>query len=333
MRIKLITPSRLHFGLIDLNGTIGRIDGGLGVALKEPNIIIDVEKNHNTGFKLNLIKSPGYSISEIEQLVDNIIKSLNVENQISLTITSHIPAHNGLGSKTQLSLGISKAICLLNKIDKTPYELARLTSRSGTSRIGLSAFENGGFIVDGGHSFGNDAEKQTFLPSSASNAPPAPVIYWDEVPEDWYFIIIIPKIKHGAHGSEELDIFQKSCPIPLDEVKTISHIILMKILPSMKEKQIESFGRGIYELQHIGFKKLEIKLQDEIVSRLIEFCMEQGASGAGMSSFGPTTFAIIKGAAQAQKLKQKIVTFMKNDFEADIFITTVNNQGALVNTV
>ena len=30
--IVLNTPSRLHFGLIDMNGEIGRIDGGVGLA-------------------------------------------------------------------------------------------------------------------------------------------------------------------------------------------------------------------------------------------------------------------------------------------------------------
>ncbi|MHA1651604.1 MAG: beta-ribofuranosylaminobenzene 5'-phosphate synthase [Candidatus Helarchaeota archaeon] len=331
MKLKIVTPCRLHFGLIDLNGQIGRIDGGLGVALNEPNVIIDAEKNKSTTYNLEIHNSPGYSHAEIEELTRNLIKLLNIDDNVFLQITSNIPAHVGLGSKTQLSLAISKALCLLNNIEKTPYELARLTSRAGTSRIGLTAFERGGFIVDGGHSFGKGQQKETYLPSSASKAPPAPVLYWEPVPEDWYFVVTIPHIKRGAHGSEEIDIFQTNCPIALNDVKTICHIILMKILPSMKEKRIESFGQGIYELQSIGFKKIEVELQDEIVSQLIKFCRENGAAGSGMSSFGPTVFAIIKGLSNAQKLRQKIEKFLKNQYEADIFITNVNNTGAHIN--
>jgi len=37
MRITVQTPSRLHFGLIDLNGELGRINGSFGVALEEPS--------------------------------------------------------------------------------------------------------------------------------------------------------------------------------------------------------------------------------------------------------------------------------------------------------
>ncbi|MFX1295520.1 MAG: beta-ribofuranosylaminobenzene 5'-phosphate synthase [Promethearchaeota archaeon] len=330
MKIKIITPSRLHFGLIDLNGSIGRIDGGLGVTLNEPNIIIEAEKDHSTDYRLHITNSPGYSGAEIEELTKTIMKLLKVKNNISFKITSNIPAHIGLGSKTQLSLAISKAVCLLNNIKKSPYELAIITSRAGTSRIGLTAFERGGFIVDGGHTFGKNRQKETYLPSSASKAPPAPILYWDIIPNDWYFIIIIPQIKRGAHGFEEINIFQESCPISLEDVRIISHIILMKILPSIKEKNINAFGHGIYELQSIGFKKLEVELQEEVVSELMEFCMENGASGSGMSSFGPTTFALIKELSNAQKLKQKIEMFLNNKYKTDIFITNVNNKGAFM---
>jgi beta-ribofuranosylaminobenzene 5'-phosphate synthase len=332
MKIRIITPSRLHFSLIDLNGQIGRIDGGLGVALNQPNIIIEAQRD-NIKNKLEIVNSPGYSTEDLNELMKNILESLNLENGVSLKIDSAIPAHIGLGSKTQLSLAISKALCLLNNLEKTPYELACITSRAGTSRIGLSAFEQGGFIIDGGHSFGKGKEKETYLPSSASKAPPAPILYSDTIPDDWYFVIIVPKIKRGAHGSEEINIFQDYCPIPMSDVKTISHIILMKILPALKERRIDSFGYGIYELQHLGFKKVEIELQDEIISNLIEFCVKNGAYGSGMSSFGPTTYALIEGLSKAQQLKQKIQTFLQNECEADIFITNVNNKGAQIEVI
>jgi beta-RFAP synthase len=47
MRKEIIvkTPSRLHIGLIDLNGSIGRIDGGLGLTLAKPNFTIRVSES------------------------------------------------------------------------------------------------------------------------------------------------------------------------------------------------------------------------------------------------------------------------------------------------
>ena len=42
MRVFIKTPCRLHFSLIDLNGSLNRVDGGIGLALKKPNFTIEV---------------------------------------------------------------------------------------------------------------------------------------------------------------------------------------------------------------------------------------------------------------------------------------------------
>ncbi|MHA1264193.1 MAG: beta-ribofuranosylaminobenzene 5'-phosphate synthase [Candidatus Helarchaeota archaeon] len=331
MKVRITTPCRLHFSLIDLNGSIGRIDGGLGVALNHPNTIIEAESSPK--YKLEVINPNGYSYSDISQLTKTIIRSLQIKDNVKIKVDLGIPAHVGLGSKTQLSLAICQALCLLNGIEKKPYELALLTSRAGTSRIGLTAFEKGGFILDGGHSFGAGMEKNSFLPSSASKAPPAPILFWEPVPSDWFFVITLPHLLQGASGSKEIDIFQQKCPIPIEDVQKISHLILMKILPAIKQKQIEQFGQGIYELQQIGFKKIEINLQDKLISNLINFYLEKGAVGSGMSSFGPVSFALIKGYDNALQLQQEIENFLHKKCKADVKITNVNNKGAQVDII
>ena len=42
-RVVIQTPSRLHIGLLDLNGEIGRIDGGLGLGLLFGGRTVDVD--------------------------------------------------------------------------------------------------------------------------------------------------------------------------------------------------------------------------------------------------------------------------------------------------
>ena len=34
------SPSRLHLGLIDMNGSYGRLDGGIGLTIQDPNLIL-----------------------------------------------------------------------------------------------------------------------------------------------------------------------------------------------------------------------------------------------------------------------------------------------------
>jgi len=40
--IIITSPSRLHFALIDMNAELGRVDGGIGVALNAPPLTIEV---------------------------------------------------------------------------------------------------------------------------------------------------------------------------------------------------------------------------------------------------------------------------------------------------
>ena len=42
--VRITTPSRLHFSLLDLNGALGRIDGGFGLAIADPNFQIVAER-------------------------------------------------------------------------------------------------------------------------------------------------------------------------------------------------------------------------------------------------------------------------------------------------
>ena len=47
MKVFVKTPSRLHLGLIDLNGDLGRMFGGLGVGIDHPNVIVEAESSKN----------------------------------------------------------------------------------------------------------------------------------------------------------------------------------------------------------------------------------------------------------------------------------------------
>ena len=123
--------------------------------------------------------------------------------------------------------------------DVSLKELTKLVNRGGTSGIGWRGFEKGGFIVDAGHEFGKGKEKETFLPSSASKeANPALTIFRYPIPEHWRFVLVIPNVKKGAYGDEEISIFQSHAPILKEEVNEVSHHILMKIVPGIIKKDL-----------------------------------------------------------------------------------------------
>ena len=102
-------------------------------------------------------------------------------------------------------------------LGKSVRELAFAVKRGGTSGIGVTAFEKGGFIVDGGHRF---KDKGAFMPSAASRVPPGPVLFREDFP-DWDIVIAVPNEK-GMHDQEEIDVFKKFCPLPIEEVREVA---------------------------------------------------------------------------------------------------------------
>jgi beta-ribofuranosylaminobenzene 5'-phosphate synthase len=325
--LKITTPSRLHISLIDMNASIGRVDGGIGITLDEPVISIGAEKSDIFDEPVKkgglLLGSSNVEITGKSEHVERMRKSaallLPESAGIRIRIEKDYPSHIGLGSGTQVALAAGMAVNKIYDLGLGVYELAKNAGRGGTSGIGIAAFESGGFVLDGGHKF---SEKKAFLPSAASKLPPAPVLLRRDFP-DWDIVVAIPEQK-GASLKNEVNIFQKECPVPLREVERLSHIILMQLLPALVEEDIITFGEGINRIQEIGFKKKEVELQP-VSAKLMKVLREDGAYGAGMSSFGPTVYAFGEDAGNLKKIAQEFL-----GEKGRVFITGARNTGAKI---
>ncbi len=338
MSVLITSPSRLHFSLIDLNGELGRVDGGIGVALNEPSLKIEVSEVDN---EVELEENPKEVVSILERIRSRIEPPLRGNYRVKML--RKLPSHAGLGSQTQLSLSVAKAISVLENRNYNVVELAKLVGRGGTSGIGTAAFAKGGFILDGGHVFraseagvkeekesGNTKTKTSFLPSSASKVSPPPILFQHTMPENWFFVVAVPEVKRGAHGLEEIEIFKRYCPIKSGEVEKICRITLMRILPSVLEKDIFTFATSLTMLQKVGFKKKEVELQHGIIKELFRF-FDTHALGHGMSSFGPATYAIVEGEKRAKELAADTKAFLdEKEIRALVTYSNVDNKGSEV---
>lgn len=306
------TPSRIHITLIDLNAKIGRVDGGIGIALEEPCFKIKFEESES--FSVIADKELEERIKKIKNdFFDYFSKKKKINDNLKIEVIESYPQHIGLGSGTQLALAVAKAFAELNNIKASVRELAIATKRGGTSGIGVAAFEKGGFILDAGHS---KKEKPEFLPSSASKAKPAKVIARYDFP--WDLLIVIPKGKR-IYEKREVNIFKEYCPIKLREVRKLCHVILMKTIPSLLERDMQAFGESINEIQKIGFKKIEVSLQSKEVKKILKLCQRYSA-GAGLSSFGPSIYCI---GFDEEKIRDKVEN-------AKIIRVKPNNKGAFI---
>ncbi|MBW6518089.1 MAG: beta-ribofuranosylaminobenzene 5'-phosphate synthase [ANME-2 cluster archaeon] len=312
--IQINTPSRLHFTLIDLNAELGRVDGGAGLTLDDPSMRLSATETNEGVF----VTGTG-DLKRIKTAAEVLIPE---GKGIHIKVEQPFPAHVGLGSGTQSALAAGWCVNLVFDLGLTVREVAVKVARGGTSGIGVEAFEHGGFIVDGGHRF---ADKGAFSPSSASKVPPGPVLFRHDFP-DWPLVVAIPDLK-GASSQREVDIFKHYCPIPLGEVQAVSHIILMNMLPSIIEADMQAFGDAINRIQEVGFKEREVGLQTDEVRRCMDIMREQGACGAGMSSFGPAVYAV---AEEPGEVKKAVTEFLDSTIGGQVFVTVARNTGAKI---
>lgn len=290
-------------GLIDLNGELGRVDGGVGLALRNPAIELE-------GEIADSMESAGPLSDRVRSAAAATVREIDGD-PVRIRVTETYPQHVGLGSGTQAALAAATLAARLNGHDPSVRDLARITGRGGTSGIGVAAFEKGGLITDGGHSL---EEKGGFLPSSASDADPAPVVSRLDFP-DWAIAILLPE-GTGAHGETEVSIFEQECPIPSEEADRVSRIILMMLLPAVATRDFPLFRDAVERLQRTGFKRRELDRKPR--SRDLVDALRNRGCAAGMSSFGPAVYAVHPDGVEA------------DDIDAEIVQTEASNAGAEV---
>ena len=326
-RVIVRTPSRIHLTLLDMNGVLGRVDGGIGIALEDPAVHLEAQASSSLEVHCDDVQTAAL----VRRCAETVLTAIHAGGSVSITVREYFPAHRGLGSGSQVALATARACCELFGTTLSLAELARMAGRGGTSGIGSAAFDHGGFIVDGGHRFGPGCEKTGFAPSSASKGiRPPPVLMRHDFPEDWHILLATPALTEGASGMREQEIFRTCCPVPLEEIRTLCHEVLMRMLPGIVEKDLDLFGMSVNAIQDLGFKKIELSYQPHEVTKLLDTMREAGAAGAGMSSFGPTLYAI--GDTGLQDIEHAVQSYLKEIGGGTTLITSARNRGAAVRT-
>jgi beta-RFAP synthase len=324
LKVYIKTPARLHLGLIDLRGDLGRIFGGIGVAINRPNVILEAQPSKNLivkGAKTDLVKL----------LIKKFLGKYHIKAGVSINVKQTIPEHVGLGSGTQLALAVATALSKIFHIKASVQDLAIAMGRGKISGVGTAVFEHGGFVVEGG------VKTQRNKPSllTAKNFPP--VIFRQPFPNDWFFTVVIPNMKRGFTDEEEMPVFERLPQMPAQKVGRICRLTMMKLLPALVENDIESFGDALTQIQKIVGEYFAGVQGDIYSSSLAKECTEQmlklGAYAVGQSSWGPTFYGLTKGIKQARKLKSYAQAFLKRETGGKTFYVRANNKGAYVKLV
>jgi beta-ribofuranosylaminobenzene 5'-phosphate synthase len=312
IKVYVKTPSRLHFGLIDLNGDLGHLFGGIGVGIDQPNVVLEAqhaEKLVVTGEKAELVKT----------LAKRFFETYDVKASASINVKQTIPEHSGLGSGTQLALAVATALSKLFHVDASIQALAGAMGRGQRTSVGTTIFEQGGFVVDGGK-----CTSQNSFPTTILRQP---------FPQSWVFVVAVPNITKGLAKNEENAAFDALVPMTVEEAGRMCRLTMMKLLPSLVERDIISFGQALTEIQTVigdYFAKVQrgtysSTAATEGIALLQKLC----TYGTGQSSWGPTFYGLTL-KEQAKEIKSKVQAYLRRSVGGQVFVAKANNRGAYV---
>lgn len=324
MKVYVKTPARLHLGLIDLGGELGRIFGGIGVALNYPNAILEAQPSQS-------LIVEGEKSDTVKLLIERFLKKYHMEAKVTVNVKQTIPEHVGLGSGTQLALAVATALAKLLHVKASIRDLALAMGRGRISGVGTAVFEQGGFVVEGGL---KTQKNKPRLPAP-ENFPP--VIFRQPFPDDWFFVISIPNVKRGFTDEEEVSAFRRLPPMPARDVGEICRLTMMKLFPSLVKHDIENFGNTLTQIQTIvGEYFAEVqggKYSSQIAKECIEYMHRLKAYGVGQSSWGPAFYGLVQGENQAKKIQFLVQDFLNKSVGGQAFYVKANNEGAYINVI
>jgi beta-RFAP synthase len=289
MRVEVEAHARLHLGFLDPSGEGGRRFGGIGLAIGRPRHLLTIEPAPG-------LIVEGVDAERVEQVAARFHDRLDLPQRARIVVREAIPAHVGLGSGTQLALALAAGLSRLHRIDLPPAELCVLMGRGRRSGVGYHLFQQGGFVVEGGHlSDGLHA---------AAKAPP--LLLRHEFPEAWRIVLAIPQASQKISGEAEEEAFRRLRPAPVEEVDRIAHLVLMRLLPALVERDLPQFGAALAEIQErVGscFAPVQEGPFHPGGALLARRLKEAGGCGVGQSSWGPAVYALAADQAEEDRLR------------------------------
>jgi beta-ribofuranosylaminobenzene 5'-phosphate synthase len=96
------------------------------------------------------------------------------------------------------------------------------------------------------------------------------------------------------------------------------------------EEDLDEFGEAVNRVQELGFKKVEVMLQHSVVHRLMAAMKDAGAACAGLSSFGPTVYAVTD--TQGRDIEAAANEVME-EVGGEVLFTRSRNKGARMRTI
>jgi beta-RFAP synthase len=288
--IRVVAPSRLHFGLFRVpvagRSQIGsRIFGGVGLMVEQPGVVVTVRPADAWQFE-------GPLASRAQAFAARYMMTLPEERRRPFQVLiERCPAeHTGLGVGTQLGLAVARAlsVAVWGSTPTLSVALAARIGRGERSAIGVYGFDSGGLVVEGGKQPGEAV---------------SPLIDHTALPDAWRVVLFTPHAAEQWHGERERAAFAAAS---VGDPELLLRLAESVIVPAARAGDIDTFGEAVYEFNRKAGEPF-VAAQGGVYAsaeadRLIAQVREFGIRGVGQSSWGPTVFAVVGDGDTASAL-------------------------------
>jgi beta-RFAP synthase len=301
----------LHLGFFDLEGGAGRRFGSIGLSLDQPATRLSARRAAET-------RVSGPEQDRVSRYLTKMCAHLGLSGHYAIDIERAMPSHAGLGSGTQLALGLAAALRRLEGHSDDLRGDAERLDRGARSGIGIGLFGQGGLVVDGG---------------KGRLAAPPPLLARLEVPEAWRVLLVLDRDRAGLSGPQERSAFDALAPMDPAVSGAICRLVLMQALPALAEQDLAGFGSAVTAIQNHAGDYFAPSQGGRFTSPLVGDAMrvlaQAGATGIGQSSWGPTGFAFAANDSEADRLALNLQQRGMTK-RLDLLVCRVLNRGASV---
>jgi beta-ribofuranosylaminobenzene 5'-phosphate synthase len=297
-------------GFVDLSRQSTRRFGSLGLTLEDIYVRVHVEHADADRFE-------GEQHERARGYVRLMREHFSLSAAVAVEVERAIPEHTGLGSGTQLALAIGASFNELFDLGQGMAALAALLERGARSGIGVGAFEQGGFLVDGG--------------KSLLDTPP-PIVSRLAFPAAWRVLLIFDMASEGLHGVYEKEAFASLPPFSSATAARLSHLTLMRVLPELAESDLNEFGSALAEIQRVigdYFTPVQGgRYTSPRVAEALRWLEGAGVVCVGQSSWGPTGFAVVDSDTVAYTLLRMLKARRPENSPIRFMVCRARNSGA-----
>jgi beta-ribofuranosylaminobenzene 5'-phosphate synthase len=320
---RVTAGARVHFGFQNLSLTREHLYGGLGVALREPRVVIEATPASEV-----VCGDP-----QASEYAERAAELLDVPGA-EIEVHERLPRHAGLGSGTQLALAVLVAVARAHDREPRVRERAPDLGRGGRSGVGCATFETGGFVIDAGH----PAERFTTQPPAEGEwTVPQPVAR-HSLPDSWRFVVAIPAIESGRSGEREERsvgrVVEHADPAIADE---IAQLVSQRVLPAAAEGMWESFGSAIGEVSRLNgawYADEQGGIYRPPLGELIDdLAASPAIAGAGQSSWGPAVYGLTDSGSAEEARATARDALSAADVDGEVLVCAPDNEGARTEVV